>query len=319
VLLGGSLTRNFSRPYKLLAQTHANHGYPFIRRALRYQFLVERFHLGEWLGPTERAATSPQPARKRSANAGSSRIFSRPASREAQSCGNDEARASIHHRRDSAPVGHQDRRPARDRFRRGIAEILILRGQDEQIRIPIRGPLGVAIQWSREQNPTVQTNLRARVSRCRRKTIPSSGPANTSSAGREPFWRLCQRANASNNHVGLFFDTRRPRKSTSLTYWRYPIGYESGLAEGIPRAHQFRSYAPQSDGPEYHRSSTLVVLFRSRNQAARTAKHSTAKTVWYMRFIRMFRTMGWNMPMGSTNIRPGEATACGRHLVSIKS
>jgi len=79
------------------------------------------------------------------------------------------------------------------------------------------------------------------------------------------------------------------------------IGYESGLAEGIPRAHQFRSYAPQSDGPETTVHQLLSFLFAARNQAARTAKHSTAKnSVVHAFHFQMFRTMGWNMPMGST-------------------
>jgi len=117
---------------------------------------------GEGLGPTKRErATSPQPARQTRGRMRGYPEFFEPRLQRGTVVRNDEARASIHNRASSAPVGHQDgasrTRPLPQRYCRPI---LILRGQDEQIRHPDDAAhLASPYSGPREQDPPVQHQI----------------------------------------------------------------------------------------------------------------------------------------------------------------
>jgi hypothetical protein len=65
----------------------------------------------------------------------------------------------VHQRRDPAAVCDQHRRPARHSLGRGVPKVLVLRGQNENIRVAIGRPLGVIVEWTGKEHSPVQAQL----------------------------------------------------------------------------------------------------------------------------------------------------------------
>src|ERR1700733_15322925 len=118
---------------------------------LRNQRAIKSFHLSERLGPAERLRNRfAAPAQTR-CDGGVVQNLGQASLERGAIMAHDETRALIDNRRDSAAIGDQNRSAARDRLRRSVAEILVLRRQNEYIRVPIGRPFGVAVKRAREQ------------------------------------------------------------------------------------------------------------------------------------------------------------------------
>src|SRR5580658_3090573 len=121
---------------------------------------IQRFHFIERFIPRQFArnfwASGAQPITKRIVVEKSSEGFGE--------CDavvrDDQAGAIFHKRRDAAGIGDEYRSATCYGFSGGVAEILVLRRQDEEIRISIGGPLGVTIKRAREQDRVAQSKLR---------------------------------------------------------------------------------------------------------------------------------------------------------------
>ena len=106
------------------------------------------------------------------------------------------------------------RRAASGRFYRSIAKIFVLRGKYENIGVKVSLPFRSSVERPDEPNTSTQIQLLAIVLSRGRKPSPSAGPAITSTPFSLPGFPY-HRKNESSSKSGLFFDTTRPRKSTT--------------------------------------------------------------------------------------------------------
>ncbi len=72
---------------------------------------------------------------------------------------------AVEQRRDAALVGDDHRRACGDGLGRGVAEIFVLRGQDEDIGVAVSGPFGVSREGTGKMNSRGHSQLRRHLSK----------------------------------------------------------------------------------------------------------------------------------------------------------